>query len=140
LSEGRHDPSSDIHTSFGSLHRGEGFRQGDVVGFVLRRGLQGEQALQIFGELRSIISGLTEQSDRLPVVVACCSLVEAGTANRVRGVDSSVDGQAGGGDAAFRFQFGIGSEEELLGLGQVLAHLDHGHRSGLDRLSHLTPI
>lgn len=55
------------------------------------------------------------------MILSCCSFLEAGTANRVCGVDSGVYREAGRRDAALRFQFGGGSEEELLGLGQVLA-------------------
>ena len=47
------------------------------------------------------------------MILPDCSLLEAGTANGVCGVDSGVYREAGDGDAALRFQFAGGSEEEL---------------------------
>lgn len=100
----------------------------EVVGFVLGLGLEGQEPAQLAFHGGAVGPGLAEQDEHLIVIVPGRSVTEPGAAHGVGGIDASVDGQAGRGDAPTRGQVATRGLCELLGLRGLGANLRARHR------------
>ncbi len=111
-------------------------RRGDIVGFVLGLGLQGEQPAQVGLDLGAVLAGLAQQYEQLIVTLAGGPLTETGTAHRVSGVDRRVDRQTRRGDAAPGIELARRRGRVLLRLSRVRPNLRGRHRLGSHRFRH----
>ena len=130
------DALSDPGAALRSLDGFGARRLRHIVGFVLRRRLQGQETTKVPLDLGTIRASLSEQSQDLAVILSGSTLAEPSAADRIRGIDPCMHGQARRCDETPRFEFACGGVGKLLRFASVRAYLRGADGSGPRWLRH----